>query len=169
MVKFDDIAQPQLGGTIRVVLDGGVEPASSTSGPKMMDNLTVDGDGKILVQEDPGNNAYIAKLWTIDPTTGTASELARFDAARFTPGVQGFITQDEESSGIVEVTELFADTEGYDTGAYRYFLLDAQVHKNISATDPDLVEMGQLMMMRVPRPARHGGEREYHDHRSERH
>jgi hypothetical protein len=150
-VMFDDVTQPQLGGTIRVVLDGGTEPASGTSGPKMMDNITVDGAGKVLVQEDPGNNSYIAKLWSIDPTTGVATELARFDAARFTPGLPGFITQDEESSGIIEVTELFSGVAGYDTASHRYFLLDAQVHKNISAVDPDLVEMGQLLMMRVAR------------------
>ncbi len=148
-IKFQDIMQPQFGGTIQVVLDGGTEAPTPTSGPKMMDNLTVDSSGKIIVQEDPGNNAYIAKIWSIDPSTGTATQLANFDPARFSGA--GAITVDEESSGIVDVTELFAGVVAYDTGAYRYFLLDAQVHKNISATDPDLVEMGQLLMMRVPR------------------
>ena len=34
------------------------------------------------------------------------------------------------------------------------FLLDVQAHKNIASTDPDLVEMGQLLLMRVaPRVA----------------
>ncbi|WP_374501572.1 hypothetical protein, partial [Zoogloea sp.] len=76
-------------------------------------------------------------------------QVAAFDPAQFTPGAPGFITQDEESSGITEVSHLFAGVEGYDTESFRYFLLDAQVHKNIAATEPELVEMGQLLMMKI--------------------
>lgn len=162
-VTFDDIRQPEAGGTIRVLVDGALR------GPKMMDNITVDGDGKVIIQEDPGNQAYLAKVWSYDPATDELTELAQFDPARFTPPPAGtvdpnFITQDEESSGVLEVTALLSDhddrgrgrhddedNEGYDTDSYRYFILDAQVHKNIAATEPELVEMGQLLFMAVPK------------------
>lgn len=66
-------------------------------------------------------------------------------------GAAGFITRDEESSGVIEVTDLFAGVAGYDTAAYRHFLLDTQVHRTIAATEPEFVEIGPLMMMRVAR------------------
>lgn len=142
-VTFTDLRNPEAGGMIQVVLDGAV------SGPKMMDNITVDGDGNLLMQEDPGNNPYLAKLWSFNPSSSAIRELGAFDPAQFTVGAPGFITQDEESSGVIEVTSLFRDVEGYDTAAYRYFLLDAQVHK--ATVDPELVELGQLLMMKVAR------------------
>lgn len=147
-LTFNDVRTPEAGGLIEVALDGG---STVGSGPKMMDNLTIDGDGHVLLQEDPGNQAYLAKVWKFNPVNRELRELAAFDPGRFTAGVTGFITQDEESSGVVEVTDLFAGVTGYDTAAYRYFLLDAQVHKNIAAAEPELVELGQLLLMRVAR------------------
>mgnify|MGYP003353084690 CR=1 FL=1 len=66
-----------------------------------------------------------------------------FDPAQFTPGQPRFITQDEETSGVIDAADLLG--EGY-------FLLDAQVHK--ASTDPELVEGGQLLALYVdPRVA----------------
>ncbi len=142
-MTFTDIAQPELGGSIEVLVNGAV------TGQKMLDNMTVDAAGNVLMQEDPGNQSYIAKIWSYNPVSGAINQVAAFDPAQFTPGAPGFITQDEESSGITEVSHLFAGVEGYDTESFRYFLLDAQVHKNIAATEPELVEMGQLLMMKI--------------------
>ena len=56
---------------------------------------------------------------------------------------------DEESSGIIEVTDFFDGVAGYDTAANRYFLLDDQAHS--SHPDPELVQRGQLLLMKVPK------------------
>ncbi|MEO0032168.1 MAG: hypothetical protein RIS94_1926 [Pseudomonadota bacterium] len=130
---FNDISNPQAGGTIKAVLDG-------SEGQKMFDNLTV-ADGKVILQEDPGNNAYIAKVYEYDIATDTLSSILSFDPAKFTPGAAGFITQDEESSGVIDVSAIWGDA---DTHAY---LLDAQVHKTTG--DPATVEQGQLLLMTV--------------------
>jgi hypothetical protein len=103
----------------------------------MMDNITVNDRGQVLIQEDPGNNAYLAGMFQYDATTGTAERIARFDAARFAAGAPRFVTQDEESSGIIPVPFL-------GNGAY---LLDAQVHK--ATGQPATVEQGQLLLLRL--------------------
>ncbi|MBL8447294.1 MAG: hypothetical protein JNJ44_07755 [Zoogloeaceae bacterium] len=142
-MTFLDIAQPELGGSIEILVNGAV------TGQKMLDNMTVDAAGNVLMQEDPGNQSYLAKIWSYNPVSGALTQLAAFDPAQFVSGAPAFLTQDEESSGITEVSHLFTGVEGYDTEGYRYFLLDAQVHKSIAATDPELVEMGQLLMVKI--------------------
>ena len=47
-----------------------------------------------------------------------------------------FITQDEESSGIIDARRILGDG---------WFLLDVQAHK--TSSDPELVEGGQLLAM----------------------
>ena len=70
--------------------------------------------------------------------SGDRAVLAEFDPALFGPGAPGFITQDEESSGIIDASRFL----GKGT-----FLFDAQVHK--AHTDPDKAEQGQLMTLEV--------------------
>ena len=50
-------------------------------------------------------------------------ELAAHDADRFVIGAPNFLTQDEESSGIIDVTNMFKGVAGYDIAANRYYLL----------------------------------------------
>lgn len=138
---FVDITHPELGGTIVAVLDG-------SEGIKMLDNLTV-ADGKVVLLEDPGNQSYVAKAYQYDIATDTLTTVGQFDPAHFTPGAPGFITQDEESSGVIDVTGLFGDA---DTRAY---LLDAQVHAPTGY--PATVEQGQLLLMTVDTPFLTGG------------
>ncbi|MCY7339492.1 MAG: PhoX family protein [Sphingomonas bacterium] len=83
---FIDITNPQLGGTIVAVLDG-------SEGQKMFDNISV-ADGKVILQEDPGNQSYVAKIWSYDIASDTLTQIAGFDPALFTSGAPGFITQD---------------------------------------------------------------------------
>jgi hypothetical protein len=153
-ITFDDIQNPLAGGRIEVLVDGAV------TGQKMMDNLTVDGDGDVLLQEDVGNQVHLGKVWKYRAGNGTTSLLAQHDATRFISGAAADIDgsdskqSDEESSGIVEVSSLFAGTPGYDTSTYRYFLLDVQAHYNSvngAALPTELVEGGQLLMMRLAR------------------
>jgi secreted PhoX family phosphatase len=98
-LHFTDPANPALGGSVSAVLDG-------SEGQHMMDNITVD-DGHVLIQEDPGSNNptgvtnYIAKLWLYDIASDKLVQVAVHDPERFTPGLPGFVTADEESSGII--------------------------------------------------------------------
>ena len=140
-LQFDNIANPELGGTLRVVGDG-------NNGFKMADNLTVDRKtGHAIVQEDVGGDARLGKVWDLNPGTGALVELAAHDADRFITGAPNFLTQDEESSGVIDVSSLFKGVEGYDTNANRYYLLVTQAHYAIPG---ELVEGAQLQMMKVP-------------------
>ncbi|MBK9175476.1 MAG: DUF839 domain-containing protein [Flavobacteriales bacterium] len=53
-LRFTDPLQIELGGTVTAVLDG-------TEGQKTLDNLTIDGTGHILLQEDAGNVSHLSK------------------------------------------------------------------------------------------------------------
>jgi hypothetical protein len=169
-LTFDDIRDPTLGGKIDMLIDG--------TGPgQMFDNITVDRDGNVLLMEDPGNQPHAAKIWKFYPRTGHLVLLAKADPARFgdragsvsTPATSPF-NQDEESSGIIEVTSLLnkdGDNDDDDNRdrrdernhwmkhGYRYYLGVVQAHYNNNTnTDPELVEGGQLFLMGVPRNAR---------------
>lgn len=136
-LRFDDLANPAAGGKIDMLLDG-------TEGQRMFDNLTVTRRGDVLIEEDPGNQSYIARVWRYRPDTDSLTEVAHHDANLFGPGSDDFVTQDEESSGIIDASALL--------GA-GWFLLDDQVHRSLS--DPELVERGQLLALHVP-PGRKG-------------
>ena len=47
-------ANSELGGTIEALLDG-------TEGQKMLDNISFDLYGNLIMQEDPGNQAHNLK------------------------------------------------------------------------------------------------------------
>jgi hypothetical protein len=139
-VTFDDIEQPEHGGFIDVVIDG------ASRDIKMMDNITVDAGGDVYMQEDVGNNARLGRIWRYSPGTDALTKLAEHDPSRFLIGGSQFLTEDEESSGIIEVTDLFAGTAGYDVEHNRYFLLDVQAHYALGG---ELVEGGQLLLMKA--------------------
>lgn len=103
-----------------------------------MDNITITRRGSIFIQEDPGNQPHIAKVWRYSIAKGTLELVAQHDPARFTPGAPGFLTQDEESSGIISVSEILG--EGW-------FLCDVQAHY---ATDAELVEGEQVIALHFP-------------------
>ncbi len=126
-----NLINPKFGGTIDMLLDG-------TEGQEMLDNLTVDDNGRVLIQEDVGNNARLGKLWSYSIAGDTLTEIAQHDPDRFLTGAPNFITQDEESSGIIEADFL---GEGW-------YLLDVQAH--FTQSDPELVEGGQLLALHLP-------------------
>jgi hypothetical protein len=131
-LKFDDIDNPELGGTIDILL-------TNTPG-RMFDNITIDKFGRILLQEDTGNQAWVSKIWAYGIDSGALVEVAHHDPELFVSGTNParFITQDEESSGIIDAQEIFGQG---------WFLLAVQVHR--ANPDPELVEMGQLVAMYV--------------------
>jgi len=157
-LRFDDITSPEDGGTIEVLIDGGGVGANSGFGTgEMFDNIAVDNLGRVLLQEDVGNQTLLGKIWIYDIASGAALELARHESDYFldtdlvTPGVQSVLdlnpaipgnqgTQDEESSGIIDLSHILG--EGY-------YLANVQAHLSISASQPELVEPGQLLVMRV--------------------
>ncbi len=141
-LTFDDAVQVVDGGEINVVVAGPTgSGAIGAPGPRMLDNLTTTADERLILQEDPGNQDYLAGVWTAtpdNPHTVVPTKVLTFDPALFTPGLAGFITKDEESSGIIPVPFLGKDL----------FLFDAQVHK--ATGDPRTVEMGQLLIAHIP-------------------
>lgn len=133
-LRFADVDRPELGGTLTLLLDGSEAPYLSKP-----DNMTIDYRGNLLIQEDPGGNNHLARIVAYRIADGARGVLAQFDPAQFTPGAPDFITNDEESSGIIDVSRL--------VGQPSAFLFDAQVHA--SAGDAALVEKGQVLMMTV--------------------
>ncbi len=144
------------GGTISLVLDSASLIGTDGQTARSFDNLTVGVDGKIYIQEDPGNNAYIAKIWQVDLANPTAAkQIFESDRNRFGTSPLSPFTQDEEHSGIIDVTWLFNGTEGPAASWYdgsKVFLADTQAHYSIAG---ELVEGGQLSLLRsaaVPEP-----------------
>jgi len=143
---FDSIANPT-GGTVEVVLDS--ESLVGTDGQvaRSFDNMVVDGDGDILIQEDPGNSAYIAKTWKFNPLTRQAVQIFESDRNRFLPGAPDFLTQDEENSGVIDVTDIVANANWYESGR-RYYLGNMQAHYGLPG---ELVQGGQVYLMASPK------------------
>ena len=91
-----------------------------------------------LVRAVPG--AVTKAILTVGDTPAGSSyqPVAQHDADRFAPGAPNFLTQDEESSGIIDVSDILGDG---------WFLLDVQAHY---ATTTELVEGGQLLALHYP-------------------
>ena len=136
-LEFTNAGNPEAGGTVKMLLNG-------SEGQVMFDNMTVADDGSILLQEDPGNNARLAKIWRYNPSTDTLVEVAKHDPALFS-GTNP-LTLDEESSGIVDITSFLTGVSGYDTSKHSYFLVADQIHKAV-ASPTSQVEMGELVVM----------------------
>lgn len=148
-LTFDDLANPQLGGRIDLMIDG----AKGDQKVQMLDNLAVGANGRVYLNEDPGNSTYIGKVWSYDPATDTLVQLAKFDPARWgdlainggTPGGIAPQTNDKESSAIVDVTHLFPHAADEVV-----LLTTAQDHStNPLVATPSSVEGGQLLLLRV--------------------
>lgn len=141
-LTFDDELHPEQGGAISVVLN------ARDIGAQMFDNITVAGDGKLLIEEDPGDNPHAASIWQFDPETGKADKMAAVAPERFIDKSNPqFMTQDEENSGIVEITDLVRKAPWAKAGQ-RHFLGVLQVHAKLD--DTELVEEGQLYLISSP-------------------
>ena len=140
---FDNASNPLIGGNATTPVQSPAYDAAKSNaeqgGPRMMDNITVNDKGQVLIQEDPGNNPYVAGIFRYDPK-GTGAKVVRVfehDRKRFVTGGNFFLTQDEESSGIIPVP--FLGPEMY--------LADVQAHGPVA--DPELVEDGQLLLLNL--------------------
>lgn len=143
-LRFNDIENPRAGGDLTLLLDG-------TEGITLNkpDNLTIDGHGNLLIQEDPGNVDSVSRILAYRISDGAMGTVAQFDPVKFDPAVAGagLLTKDEESSGIIDVEPFFGPG---------WFLFDAQVHTAAglpagagAGTVQEYVENGQLLAMRV--------------------
>jgi hypothetical protein len=141
-LHFDDPANVLAGGVASIAVASPpfdpAKPNAEQAGPRMLDNMTVNERGQVISLEDVGNQPYIGGAYQYDPSTGGLARIAGHDPARFGVGGSAFITQDEESSGVIPAPFL---------GAGKY-LIDVQVHK--SDPDPELVEGGQLLVLQIP-------------------
>jgi hypothetical protein len=144
---FDSIANPT-GGTVETVLDSASLVGTDGQVARSFDNMVVDGDGNILIQEDPGGSDYIAKTWKFNPATGVAVQIFENDRKRFLPGAPNFLTRDEENSGVIEVTDIVANANWYEAGR-RYYLTNTQAHYGLPG---ELVQGGQVQMIVSPKP-----------------
>ncbi|MGE0566547.1 MAG: choice-of-anchor D domain-containing protein [Bacteroidia bacterium] len=130
-LHFTDINNPENGGTITAVLDG-------TEGQKMLDNVGFDHYGHLLLQEDPGGNVHTAKLWQYNVATDVLTLILDQDPARFVNAGPNFLTNDEESSGVIDMQGIL------NTG---WFLIYDQVHSSLASP---MVERGQLLAFYNP-------------------
>jgi hypothetical protein len=156
-LNFVDSANPALGGTIEMLLDG----TRANGEYQMLDNMTVNDDGTLILQEDVGGNQHNGKMWKFDPVTGDLVKLAGFDQTLFGDvGLAGSITKDEETSGVIDVTEIL---DRHDGRAYNLFV--AQNHA--VSNDAETVEGGQLLLLSRP-AAKHGHDNDEEGFRGDR-
>jgi hypothetical protein len=135
-LRFDDPSKPASGGTIDMLLEGN-EDGGSGERHHMLDNMTINGRGQLVLQEDPGNQPYLARIWLYDIASDKLTEVAHHDPARFASPTPA-LTQDEESSGVIDISAILGSG---------WYLLDVQAHY---PNGPELVEGGQLLAMHIP-------------------
>ena len=127
-LTFKDAQNPLLGAKLELLLNGGETPFLSKP-----DNMTLTQDGVIMIQEDPGNNAHVARVLAYRIKDGKLATVATFDPKYFTAAGSNFMTIDEESSGIIDATSLLR--KGNDKNSY--FFLNAQIHTYSGVTVVD--------------------------------
>ena len=127
-LTFKDAQNPLEGATLEMLLNGGEAPYLS-----MPDNMTITDNGVVVIQEDPGNNAHVARVMAYRISDGKLATLAKFDSQYFTATGSKYMTIDEESSGVIDVTSLLAKAGDTNT----YLMLNAQVHTYSGVTTVD--------------------------------
>jgi hypothetical protein len=137
-LRFDDPSNPAMGGVIDMLLDG-TENGGTGERYHMLDNMTINGRGQLVLQEDTGNQNYLARIWQYDIASDTLTEVAHHDPDRFGEDASARLTVDEESSGAIDVSTILGSG---------WYLLDVQAHYNPG--DSELVEGGQLLAMHIP-------------------
>ncbi|MBL4701081.1 MAG: DUF839 domain-containing protein [Phycisphaeraceae bacterium] len=135
-LRFKDSNNLILGGTIKVMLD------SKDHDIQMLDNITIDRLGHVLMQEDTANAPRNPKVWQYTIADGTLKCLAELDPARFgslgrTPTPP--FTVNCETSGIIDASDLLGPG---------WFLLDVQAHHAVQSIEQ--ISGGQLLALYNP-------------------
>lgn len=153
-LNFSNLANPDAGGTIDLLIDGDLVDGKKVN---MFDNLTVSPDGMVFLQEDVGGAAHNGKVFMYNPGTDTVTSIAMHDQARFGDlaiPVTAPFNNDEEASGIIDITDLMAGSP-LNTGnaGERWFLSTDQAHYTSGITTAQ-VQGGQLVAIHVvPEPS----------------
>lgn len=149
-LTFKDVKNPLKGASLEMLLNGTEAPYLAKP-----DNLAIDESGYILIQEDPGNNAHLARVLAYRVSDGKLGVVAQFDKNYFAADATTLITVDEESSGMVNANA-FLKKAG-DSASYFFF--NAQVHTTtskarleatpIDALDQAAIEGGQYYLLKI--------------------
>ena len=154
-LHFDDIERPEVGGSIEMLLTNQFYSGAGTTPDadptyQMFDNLTIDRHGRIVLQEDVGGNNRLGRIYVYGIDSGELVQVAQHNPKFFSGTAAtnpNFLTNDEESSGVIDATDILGRG---------WFLLTVQNHK--PSTDAELVEGGQLLAMYIdPKIARKKG------------
>lgn len=150
-LTFKDAQNPLLGAEIEMLLNGGEPPYMSKP-----DNITVTENGKyVLMQEDPGRNALSARIIAYRVSDAKLATIAEFDRNQFVQGGSAFITEDEESSGIIDVSSMMAKPG--DTNSYFFF--NAQIHApGAIIARPDLAKRSKEKKIAIDNASVEGGQ-----------
>lgn len=144
-LNFTDIANPDAGGTIDMLLDG-------TEGQNMFDNIAVSPDGLVFLEEDVGFSSHNDKVWQYDPVTDTLVQILKHDPARFgdlSRAATSPFTADEEASGIIDISSIMGVNGVND----KWLISADQAHYTSGITSAQ-VEGGQIFAIHiVPEPA----------------
>ena len=108
-----------LGGNINVILDTANLRGKDGSTAWMLDNMAVGADGLVYLNEDPGNNIYVAKTWVINPLAGTqaqveasATQILEVDRSRFLGTARSTVSGGVSGANTITV----ANTTGFTVG-----------------------------------------------------
>jgi hypothetical protein len=134
-LTFKDAQNPLEGANLEMLLNGGESIYMSKP-----DNITVTNNGVVVIQEDPGGNAHVARVIAYRISDGKLATLAKFDSQYFTAAGSKFMTIDEEASGVIDVTSLLAKAGDTNT----YLMLNAQIHVKGGVTKVDPAVKGAL-------------------------
>lgn len=156
-LNFTDITNPDLGGTIDLLIDGATVGGEKVN---MFDNIGVNEQtGHLLLQEDVGGAAHNGKVWDYDPATGSLKKVLKHDVARFgdrvnpvTTAATAPFTNDEEGSGIIDLTSIMAgSTKNLGNPLEAWYITSDQAHYTSGITASQ-VEGGQLLVMHEVAP-----------------
>ena len=123
--------------TLELLLDGGEAPYLNKP-----DNMDIDHEGHLLIQEDPGGNAHLARVLAYDIASGESPRSRSSTRRGSPPGATATpATIDEESSGIIDVADLMGQARSSST---------PRCTPAAGLSDPTRqVEHGQLLTMTV--------------------
>ena len=148
-LTFVDGQNPSKGAKLEMLLDGSEAPYLSKP-----DNLAVTTNGILLIQEDPGNNGHLARIVAFRTSDSKLATVAEFNKEYFATGGSKFMTTDEESSGIIDATSLFARSGDNSS----YYLFNTQVHTTgVMGSRPDLAWKSKASKAAADKAAIEGG------------
>jgi len=153
-LAFDDISNPLHGGSIFIRATGRTEGKWAFSS---LDSVCVDSFGRVIVQEDPGGATKRSRTLILDENGDLriAAEASK-DYFNKEENAPNFITENEESAGIVPVFDILGDG---------WYLTTVQCNKpkrwpasfglgeECDKLKAELVTPGQLLAIHIPQGA----------------